>query len=431
MTLIYLGCAWLAGIILGSLLHLSSEFAWLLTSLPLAGLLLWRKDQRIRHISVCFLFLLLGVLRFNYSAPLQDFDEGHVAHYNDQGWVKIEGVVSGEPDVRDTYTNLRVEAARVEADGQERKVTGAVLVRAPRYPEYDYGDELEIEGLLETPPELEDFSYREYLARQGVHSILWRPQITLIARGQGSALRIALLAFKRQAQRVIALILHEPQAALLTGILLGVETGIPANLTKAFSATGTTHIIAISGFNISIIAGLLSRLSTRLFGKRRAMPVALAGIIVYTILVGASAAVVRAAIMGCLYVIATHYGRQTEALTSLIAAAVLMTVINPQTLWDLGFQLSFAATLGLILYTPPLQSWFEKLLSRVLRPGTAKQVVEVLNEALIVTLAAQITAMPIIIYHFRQLSLVTLLSNFLILPAQTGNTLCTWVVNRR
>ncbi len=420
MTLVYLGCAWLAGIFLGSLLHLPSEFVCLLTLLPLASFLLWRKDQRIRLISVCILSLLLGALRFNASAPLQDFDEGHIAHYNDQGWVKIKGVVSDEADVRDTYTNLRVAVARIEVDGQERDVRGTVLVRAPRYPEYDYGDELEIEGLLETPPELEDFSYREYLARQGIYSTLWRPQITLINHDQGSALKGALLAFKRRGQKVIALILHEPQAALLTGILLGIETGIPADLMEAFSATGTTHIIAISGFNISIIAGLLSRLSTRLFGKRRAMPVALAGIIVYTILVGASAAVVRAAIMGCLYVIATHYGRQTEALTSLIAAATLMTLLNPQTLWDLGFQLSFAATLGLIIYTPVLQSWFERLLSSALPPGTAKRVVEVLNEALIVTLAAQITTLPIIVYHFRQLSLVTLLSNFLILSAQPG-----------
>ena len=424
MTLIYLGCAWLTGIFIGSLLHLPSGFVGLLTLLPLAGLLLWRKDQRVRLISLCFLSLLLGALRFTISAPPPDFDEGCLAHYNDQGWVKIEGVVSDEPDVRDTYTNLRVAVSGIEVDGQEREVRGAVLVRAPRYPRYDYGDELEIAGLLETPPELEDFSYREYLARQGIYSVLWRPQITLIARGQGSAPRRALLAFKSRAQKVIALILHEPQAALLTGILLGVETGIPAGLMEAFSATGTAHIIAISGFNISILAGLFSRLARRLFGKRRAMPVAIAGIIIYTILVGASAAVVRAAIMGCLYVIATHYGRQTHALTLLMAAAILMTLLNPQTLWDLGFQLSFAATLGLIIYTPVLQSWFERLLSKALSPGTAKRAVTMLNEALIVTLAAQITTMPIIIYNFRQLSLVTLFSNFLVLPAQPGVMLC-------
>ncbi len=420
MILAYLGSAWLLGIYLASVLQVPTELIWLAAVLPVAVVILWRRERPIRLASACCLALLLGALRFTISAAPQDFDEGYLAHYNDRGWVKIEGVVSGEPDVRDTYTNLRVVVAKIEVDGQERDVKGTVLVRAPHYPRYDYGDELEIEGLLEIPPELEDFSYREYLARQGIYSILWRPQITLKNHDQGSAPRRALLAFKRRAQRVIALILHEPQAALLTGILLGIETGIPADLAKAFSATGTTHIIAISGFNISIIAGLLSRLARRLFGKRRAMPVALAGIIVYTILVGASAAVVRAAIMGCLYVIATHYGRQTEALTSLIVAATLMTLLNPQTLWDLGFQLSFAATLGLILYTPSLQSWFERLLSSALPPGTARRAVELLNEALIVTLAAQITTLPIIVYNFRQLSLVTLLSNFLILSAQPG-----------
>jgi competence protein ComEC len=420
MTLIYFGCAWLAGILLGPFLRLPSGFVWLLTVLPLASFLLWRKERRARLVSACSLSLLLGILRFNVSAPPQSFDAGHIAYYNDKGWVKIKGIVSSEPDVRDTYTNLRVTVSKIVVGSDEHGVTGTVLVRAPRYPGYDYGDELEIKGLLETPPELEDFSYREYLARQDIYSILRRPQITLVGRGRGNALTKAFLAFKRQAQRVIGLILPEPQAALLTGILLGVRTGIPSDLAKAFSATGTAHIIAISGFNVSIIAGLFSGLSTRLLGKRRAMPWALAGIIIYTILVGASASVVRAAIMGCLYVIATHYGRQTDALTSLVAAAALMTLLNPQTVWDVGFQLSFAATLGLILYTPVLQSWFERLLSKVLPPGAAKRAVEMLNEAFIVTLAAQITTLPLIIYHFRQLSLVTLLSNFLILPAQPG-----------
>jgi competence protein ComEC len=94
-----------------------------------------------------------------------------------------------------------------------------------------------------------------------------------------------------------------------------------------------------------------------------------------------------------------------------------------------GFQLSFAATLGLILYTPVLQNLFERLLSRALSPGTAKRAIQILNEALIVSLAAQITTLPIIVYNFRQLSLVTLLSNFLVLPAQAGKTLCIGVVN--
>jgi len=418
VTLIYLGIAWLAGIFLNSLLNLPALFLTLVGLVPLVSLFLWRENLRVRLVSVCALALLLGAWR--YSSVIPYFGEGSLAYYNEQGWVKLKGVVSGEPDVRDTYTNLRVAAESLVLGDQKYAVTGTVLVRAPRYPEYRYGDRLEIEGLLETPPEFEDFSYREYLARQGIHSLLHRPRITFLARGQGNFFYAKLYAFKGRAQATIARLLPEPQASLLTGILLGVETGIPADLMADFSATGTTHIIAISGFNISIIAGLFSGLSARLFGRRRAMPLAVAGIIVYTIFVGASAAVVRAAIMGSLYVIAIHYGRQSDALNSLMAAAILMTALNPFTLWDLGFELSFAATLGLVLYTPVVQGWFERGLRKLLSEGATKKAIGLLNEALIVTLAVQITTLPIIVYNFRTLSLVTLLTNLLILPAQPG-----------
>jgi competence protein ComEC len=138
----------------------------------------------------------------------------------------------------------------------------------------------------------------------------------------------------------------------------------------------------------------------------------------YTILVGADAAVVRAAFMGGLYVLALHYGRRSHALTSLMATAGMMTLLNPRTLWDLGFQLSFAATLGLILLAPPMQEGLESWLRKWLSETIAKQALDVLNDALVITLAAQIMATPVILYTFGRLSLVSLLTNLLILPAQ-------------
>ncbi len=265
MTLIYLGIAWLAGIFLGFLLNLPVLFVALVGLVPLVSLFLWRENSQVRLASLCALALLLGAWR--YSSAVPHFDEGSLAYYNEQGWVRLTGVVRGEPDVRDTYTNLWVAAESLVLDDQECPVTGTVLGRAPRYPEYRYGDRLEIEGLLETPPEFEDFSYRDYLARQGVHSLLRRPHINLLARDQGNFFYAQLYAFKGRAQTTIARLLPEPQASLLTGILLGVETGIPADLMADFSATGTAHIIAISGFDTSIIAGLFSSLC--LLDKKR------------------------------------------------------------------------------------------------------------------------------------------------------------------
>ena len=416
MPLVYLSAAWLAGIALAALLQPPGALLALAAILPLATFFLWRDDRRVRLLAGCGLFLILGAGRYLLAVP--HFGEDALATYNDQGCVTLQGVVVGEPDVRGSYTNLRLRVDHLLIENASHTVEGLALARVPRYPEYRYGDRLEVSGLLETPPEFGDFSYKDYLARQGVYSLVQWAKVTLLDRDGGSPFWRALYAFKGRAQRIIAGILHDPQASLLTGILLGVETGIPRDLMADFSATGTTHIIAISGFNFAIIAGLLSTLGTRLFGRARSFYFALAGIVLYMLFVGASGAVVRAAVMGALYAWGVHLGRQTDALNSTLAAALLMTAWNPNLLWDLGFLLSFAATLGLVLFTDPLQQRFEGLLARLLPPAWVGPVSAFLNEALVVTTAAQIATLPIVLYNFRQLSLITLVTNLLILPVQ-------------
>ncbi|MDY7079598.1 MAG: DNA internalization-related competence protein ComEC/Rec2 [Chloroflexota bacterium] len=419
MTLVYLATAWLAGIGLAKTVNLPWQALPVLGLAAFLSLLLWRDDTRVRLGALCAFALALGAGRLLLAIPR--FDETSLASYNDAGWVTLEGVVVGEPDEREYYTNLRVRAERLTLPNDtELEVEGLVLVKADRYPEHRYGDRVRVEGLLETPPVFDTFSYRDYLARQDIHSLIQRAHVTLLAENQANPLLYYLFAFKGRAQSTIASILPEPQAALLTGILLGVETGIPADLMDDFSATGTTHIIAISGFNITIISGIFAGLAQKLFGKRRAVWVAIAGVAVYTVFVGASAAVVRAALMGMLYLWGRHLGRGTFAPVSLSAAAIGMTALNPYTLWDVGFLLSFAATIGLVLYTEPLERVFERGLTRVTSAERAEKIVGLINEALIVTLAAQITTTPIILYYFGRLSLVTLLTNFLILPVQAG-----------
>jgi competence protein ComEC len=425
MTLFYLGLAGLAGIALARWLDPPLPVLGLLAVPALAALLLYRRERAPRLVTLCALALLAGGARLLWATP--HFGPDDLAYYNDSGKVRLVGVVADEPDVRDTYQNLRLHAeslAMVSSDGDaepgedERSVKGLVLVRAPRYPERAYGERLAVSGELETPPVFEGFDYRDYLARQGVYSTIRRPGIELIEAGQGSPFWAALYAFKAQAGETIAQILPEPYAALLTGILLGVEAGIPRELYERFNATGTSHIIVISGFNIAIVAGLLILVGTRLVGKRRAAWIAIGGIALYTLLVGADAAVVRAAIMGGLFVLALYLGRQSEVRTSLILAAIVMTAINPYVLWDVGFQLSFAATAGLIWLVPVLERVAERPLSALVGPGHARSGMRLLSAALLVTLAAQIATGPLIVYHFGRFSLISLLTNLLILPVQ-------------
>lgn len=356
-----------------------------------------------------------GMSRFLLAQPI--IDEAHVAFYNQQT-VELVGIIQHEPDERDGYTNLYLTVERLTVDNQPHAVQGVVLVRAARYPAWAYGDRLQLRGRLETPPIFADFSYRDYLARQGVHSLMRRPRIDRLADHQGHPFWATLFTFKRHAAATINQILAEPYAALLNGILLGIETNIPRELYEQFNRTGTSHIIVISGSNISFIAGLLLLTGQRIFGRAYAPPIAIIGIVIYTLLVGADSAVSRAAVMGSMWVLAIWVGRPGAALNALFASGLLLTLIDPLTLGDVGFQLSFMATLGLIVLVPPLQQRFVRQLRRLLNKNELGLTMAVLNDLLIITLAAQLITAPLMMYHFGQLSLVSLITNLLILSAQ-------------
>jgi competence protein ComEC len=382
-----------------------------------AAILLWRRDRSIRLAGACALALLLGALR--YQAAIPDLDDAALAaHYNDRGWVTLEGTVQGYPDVRDTWIDLRFEADLLDLEGLAQPVSGTILVRAPRFPEMQYGDRLRVSGLLRTPPQLEGFAYADYLARQGIYSMINRPQITKIESGQGSPFWAAIFAAKDRARDAIARLVPDPEASLLQGILLGIRSGIPAGLYDDYNTTGTSHIIVISGSNVTFVATLFALTFGLILGKRRAYWLTMAGITLYVLLVGADAAVLRAGLMGGLFVTALYLGRRSTAYVSLFASALVLTMINPRALWDVGFQLSFAATLGLILFAPALERLFERGLGRIVSPERAHQGTRYLYQALIITLAAQILTIPLVVYHFGRLSLVAPLANLLILPVQ-------------
>ncbi len=396
MLLVYLSICWFVGIALASQMAWDAAYwAGLATAVILSGLLLRRWSQ------ASWLLLGLGVVCLGgarYALAVPVIDEGHVAYYNDTGeTVGLFGLVNEEPDVRDQYVNLRVATERIAfPDGSSQPVTGQVLVQAPRFPVVLYGAQVAVNGRLETPPEDEEFSYKDYLARQGIHSMMIRAYVDVLAEGQGNPVFQVIYAVKQRAQRTINLLIADPEAALLSGILLGNDNGIPPDLEEDFRTTGMTHIIAISGFNIAIIIAILVGLADPFVSRKTAVIIAIVGITFYTILVGADASVVRAAVMGSIFLITSRWlGRPNFAYASLFFAGFVMTLVNPYTLWDVGFQLSFAATLGLMLYADPFSQWTRKRLSQVADRKLTNQVMGVLSEAVLLTMAAQILTLPL------------------------------------
>ncbi len=383
---------------------------------------------------------LLGAGRQALARP--DLGAGHVAACNGLGPVVLVGRIADEPDRRARGTDYRVAVASIVsgcgAGGTDhahedsstanlattaagpagRPAHGLVLVRGPRYPPHAYGDTVWVAGEIDAPPVLDGFDYRAYLARQDVFSLVERPRVAVLGVGGGNPVRRALVGIRDRGRQALAAALPEPEAALATGILLGDDRGLPERVEAAFRATNTTHVIAISGSNIALLVALLAASLGRLLGRRRSVPAVLAVVALYCVLVGGDAAVVRAAIMGGIAVVAVGVGRPGHAATALAAAAWAMTAWRPAVVHDVGFQLSFAATVGLVAFAGRFGTGLEAWLGRRLPPGRARAVVRLVNDAVLVTLAAQLTTWPIIALHMGQVSVVGLAANFAILPAQ-------------
>lgn len=420
--LMWISLAFLGGIVLGSSV---SFYIWVWIALAVAFVFLAilirvlpLSSSFLRPFTfILFFSLFLGAARYQYSLP--KFDAFHIAFYNDRDYdLLITGYLVEPPDYRDTYTNLRVKVEKVDTGDGDLVANGLILVRAPNNETFEYGERIRLRGKLMTPPENEDFSYRDYLAAKDIPSYMTSAEITILPGNGGNQIVRALYAFKQKSLDNIYQLFPDPESSLLAGILMGVDTGLSSELQQAFKNTGTAHIIAISGFNISIIAGICFSLFIRFFGDKRGASIAIVGIILYTFIVGADAAVVRAAVMGILALWARQLGGRQTALNTLLAAAAGMCIVNPLYVWDVGFQLSFFATLGLILYAKPFSDFANRIITKYFPTSTAERAAELFSEFVLLTLAAQLTTIPIIAYHFQRISLVSFIANPFILPAQ-------------
>ncbi len=416
MTLVYLVIGWIAGIALTTW-NLRLGPAWpIFTVGGLIVALAMRRNVQMRQIGLLIMMAGLGMWRYSSAQPT--FTSADLAYYNDKGFAQMVGIVSDAPDVRDNNVHLTVDMQSLRVNNQEIPVHGSALVIGDRFGDYAYGDKLQIKGTPATAPNFDTFSYHDYLARTGVYSFIPYSQITILEHGQGSSITAGMLDIRERAHQLISRLLPSPQSALLTGILLGVDNDISPEISNAFSQTGTSHIIAISGSNITIVAGLLLAVFGHLTDKRIAAIMMLLGIAVYTIFVGASPSVVRAAIMAALAILAQRFGRRSDGLTALALSVFVMTFLNPNLLLDMGLVLSATATLGLILYTEPLTKFSESVAKRLFAAETAQRVVEIFADAVLITIAAQITTLPIIFLVFGQFSLVSFFVNVLVVPAQ-------------
>jgi competence protein ComEC len=418
MWLLYVSCAWVAGVFLGSKISpplLALSFGLI----PFALIPFLRGHKKTLIVAgLCLLALFSGGLRFPSSLP--PADEHYLRFYNDTGIVEIQGMVAEEPDIRDRYCLLTFSASEVIVNSERKEVSGTALILVPRYPSYHYGDVLKITGKLETPEPFDNFDYKSYLARQGIYSVIYYPKVELLDRGQGFKPWQWIYSLRERLSASLARALPEPQGSLAQGILLGLRGNIPDSLNQVFSRTGTAHILAISGLNISIVIAMFLSLGILVFGRQRSTYIwlALMATWLYALLAGMNPPVIRAAIMGSLFLIAEYLGRQGSAIIALAFAAALMVGIQPQLLWSVSFQLSFLAMAGLILFYPYFQTWGRKGVALLFRNREKiVPIASIITDGFAATLAAIVAIGPLIAYNFGIVSLVALPATFFSLPA--------------
>lgn len=348
-----------------------------------------------KEISLIIVLILIALVRFFFFLP------GKPAYQNAIGKeVVLEGVVSDDPDVRLTNKHLNIKLKDEDVN---------ILVIVGRGKEVLYGDEVIVRGVLEEPENFitnsgKEFNYKRYLANQDIYYMIKKANVEIISSGGGSKIYSLLFKIKKSFMENINQVIPIPESDLGNGLILGARGGFDEEMKNEFINTGTIHIIALSGYNVTIVAENVIKTLGLIFSKTISIVFGGIVILLFIIMTGASATAIRAGIMASIMLLGRMTDRKYLAGRALIVAGLLMVAYDPRILIDMSFQLSFIATGGVLYLTPKTLNWFKFI---PLRFG--------LREMVASTVAATISVMPILLYLTGVFSFVSLPANFLIL----------------
>ena len=391
--------SFILGITIGNFYRISNEPLLLSLLITLILLLITsiKKSDKLITVLTLISFTILGLLNINLYL-YRDPGSTHIVHHVTKDKVTVEGIVSENPQEFPDRSELIVSAHRLMKDGSESPVDGRILLAVASDHEISYGDYIRFTARLRTPRSFYNpggFDYEKYLKYRGIlvrGSIRDSSGIIVLRENQGNIFKTKLEGFRKKIKQFIEENSSSPEGVIIQAMILGNQSEIPKDIMEKFNRTGTTHIIAISGFNIGIIAflsfftiRLLMRTSTYLLLRFNIVKVStifgIIPVIIYTFIAGMGISVVRASIMALTFMIAIILGKERDLYNSLALAALIILIISPYSLFDVSFQLSFVAVWAILFITPKFSeilrrgspedmsthaTWVKKILTNIL-----------------------------------------------------------------
>lgn len=411
---------------------------WLLAGLIL-GLLailvsLWRGLKYLimpAAMIVTFVLSILNVNLYLYEKP----DPAHIVHHAGPDLLTVEGLISAPPQVFPDKIQLIVSSQRLRINDTVIPVNGKILLNCVTDEPFRYGQIIRFKTKLKIPRSFHNpggFDYERYLRFKGilVHGFINNPANLIILReNQGQPLWTQLEAFRRHLKTVIRANAGSPDGEIIQAMILGDQKEIPKEIQDQFNRTGTSHIIAISGFNVGIIAffsilmvRMIMRTSEYLLLRfnitKVSMAISFMPIAIFTFIAGMGISVVRATIMALAFLVAIFLGKDRDLYNTLALAALLILVVSPPSLFDISFQLSFSAVAAILFMTPKLTALIPK------PPLEGKPRIQLfiyrrlydIALFMIVSVSATLGTLPLVVFYFNRMSLITLPANLVVVP---------------
>lgn len=321
--------------------------------------------------------------------------------------ISFDGVIYTYPDERQSITKYTVNVTRCDL----KEVIGKnILVDLPKYPQYKFNDTITLTGKLEKPTNFDEFDYEMYLARYQIFALIKYNQfddnaISVSKISSNNKPNISSLIFELRSRIYTNFkkIFAEPNSGIMSAIILGLKRAIPDDFMEKLRLIGLSHIVVISGFHVAVMIKIFQSITSS-WSKKLSFLIGTLFLISFVILTGGAPSVIRASIMAWLFLLAPILGRRGKITNILALTIFLMIIENPLILvYDVSFQLSVLAVLGLI-YIMPL---FDRFFSRFGK---------IIGSAISATLSAQIMTLPIILASFGRISVVAPITNIMITP---------------